>query len=640
MPASDLDATRLLIGTCPQHVNKPQQSALLMSSSESSPLDSPDRYGTIELLRLNTPGAEEGVVPSAGDEGRSAVRARSRTMGRRMREEAKMHVEAARVTRVCRERKRERGGDDGADAGAQTQDPAGADDASLPGVRQPADGAAHSRHDPKTPSTTKAAALPFGAPHPARTPRGVGRAAPPEEADTREPEEADIVPMEVDLAENGYTPLYEDLGAYCRAEEDDTAPKPANDKPPAPRPTATRYSLGGVARRVRVEDSPWQVRELVLPPPPATRPPAPQRTFSDAQRAAISEGRQSALKAPDAFFGGGSAGDFAAEVGAGLKRRRGGVLGEAGRAGSAARGEEAVGVEFTGAAREEPQAPIDEAMDAEAQPVVETQTKKSTRALAQEYCSAGGEGYVRVLERHGNLNLLQELVEESEAMDAEPETTTKKPTRGESAMRSRKAIAESKDVMEESELLPVVEPKTSTRAKSTVRPRTPNFDYDMDVDTLAPAKPARRTRKVTRTTAVEESEDMPVDALPAPSEPRRTRKSTGRTRKSTAEPDTPCRRGLAVAARHRRARERQRARRARKLASSTDAHTTAPATDPAVPPKRRGRVKAATPASLPEPAARKPTRGRSRAPVDEPEDAEEERCAGCAEAVREASSHF
>ncbi|KAJ6529889.1 hypothetical protein DFH09DRAFT_1411926 [Mycena vulgaris] len=190
----------------------------------------------------------------------------------------------------------------------------------------------------------------------------------------------------------------------------------------------------------------------------------------------------------------------------------------------------------------------------------------------------------------------EEPVEESEAMDAEPApvvgTTTKKPTRGKSAVRSSKAIAEPEDVMEASKMLPVVEPK-STRAKSAVRPPTPNPDDDMDVDTLAPAKSARRTRNVTPTPAMEESEDIPVDTPPAPSKPRRTRKPTAepdtddeptappaipaapskprRGRKANAEPESNNEPAAPV-------------RHARKPASSTDA-TTAPATKPAAPPK-------------------------------------------------------
>ncbi|KAJ6583608.1 hypothetical protein DFH09DRAFT_1360177 [Mycena vulgaris] len=92
---------------------------------------------------------------------------------------------------------------------------------------------------PRTPATNtkmKAAALPFGTPHPAaRTPRGSGRPAPREKEDTREPEEADIVPMEVALAENAYTSLYEDLGAYCAQ---------ARKRQAARHPSAHRHLLG------------------------------------------------------------------------------------------------------------------------------------------------------------------------------------------------------------------------------------------------------------------------------------------------------------------------------------------------------------------------------------------------------------
>ncbi|KAJ7211627.1 hypothetical protein GGX14DRAFT_623228 [Mycena pura] len=137
-------------------------------------------------------------------------------------------------------------------------------------------------------------------------------------------------------AEGSYTPLYADLAVDARAthkmEKSPTKAPPAAGSPPprtlgvfmtpqAPRtaPIAggtgpvPRYSIGGVARRIRIEDSPWKARALVVPrspsyvepraPPPT---PSPARApLSEAERLAIKERRKSALTAPDAFWAGG-----------------------------------------------------------------------------------------------------------------------------------------------------------------------------------------------------------------------------------------------------------------------------------------------------------------------------------------------
>ncbi|KAF9254775.1 hypothetical protein L218DRAFT_951290 [Marasmius fiardii PR-910] len=80
-----------------------------------------------------------------------------------------------------------------------------------------------------------------------------------------------------------------------------------------------RMSLGGQAMRVKVEERPWKVEDIVLPippPPPSTKDqenvlpsqpsPAPgaRPSLSEAERAAIRERRRSALKMPETFFGG------------------------------------------------------------------------------------------------------------------------------------------------------------------------------------------------------------------------------------------------------------------------------------------------------------------------------------------------
>lgn len=189
--------------------------------------------------------------------------------------------------------------------------------------------------------------------------------------------------MEVDA--EGYTPVYEDLASYRLP--DASAPSPSSadagqpeEKPNTPppiramRPLAAfmtpqasrtgfggaangvagmggapvpRYSLGGAAQRVRVEDSPWKVRDLLatnahahapgagvraandttnpfannpssnVPGTPARRPP-----LSEAERRAISERRRSALKAPDDFFKGAIPGMSPAKKGAGSVLRR------------------------------------------------------------------------------------------------------------------------------------------------------------------------------------------------------------------------------------------------------------------------------------------------------------------------------
>ncbi|KAJ7702809.1 hypothetical protein B0H17DRAFT_1043074 [Mycena rosella] len=103
-----------------------------------------------------------------------------------------------------------------------------------------------------------------------------------------------------------------------RRERNSTTQRSNGAPPPAARPLAAfltpqvparptsgvpRYSIGGPARRVPLQDSPWKVRDLVLPPlapAPSSRP-----RISDDERRAISEQRRSALRAPDAYFGGG-----------------------------------------------------------------------------------------------------------------------------------------------------------------------------------------------------------------------------------------------------------------------------------------------------------------------------------------------
>ncbi|KAJ3839192.1 hypothetical protein F5878DRAFT_135055 [Lentinula raphanica] len=109
-------------------------------------------------------------------------------------------------------------------------------------------------------------------------------------------------------------------------------PQPHRPAPPKPRsslrpsssalPSQPRISLGGNGepRRIKVEEQPWKVQDLVVPSPPSspTRPSNNQpsqpgmrdrtpglNTLSDAERRAIQERRRSALRTPDNFFLGG-----------------------------------------------------------------------------------------------------------------------------------------------------------------------------------------------------------------------------------------------------------------------------------------------------------------------------------------------
>ncbi|KAJ3745432.1 hypothetical protein DFH05DRAFT_1487954 [Lentinula detonsa] len=78
-----------------------------------------------------------------------------------------------------------------------------------------------------------------------------------------------------------------------------------------------RMSLGGgEPHRIKVEEQPWKVRDLVIPSPPSspTRPSTSQDGIretprinqpSEAERRAIQERRRSALRTPDNFFPGG-----------------------------------------------------------------------------------------------------------------------------------------------------------------------------------------------------------------------------------------------------------------------------------------------------------------------------------------------
>ncbi|KAJ7773353.1 hypothetical protein B0H16DRAFT_147228 [Mycena metata] len=76
---------------------------------------------------------------------------------------------------------------------------------------------------------------------------------------------------------------------------------------------APRYSLGGAARRVPVQDQPWKVNDLLVSGTPSTAngPGTPARgvaarpALSAEERRMISERRRSALKMPDPFFAGG-----------------------------------------------------------------------------------------------------------------------------------------------------------------------------------------------------------------------------------------------------------------------------------------------------------------------------------------------
>ncbi|KAE9399913.1 hypothetical protein BT96DRAFT_919814 [Gymnopus androsaceus JB14] len=81
---------------------------------------------------------------------------------------------------------------------------------------------------------------------------------------------------------------------------------------PSDRP---RMSMGGgEARRIKVEEQPWKVQDLVVPAPPSSptktsntpgnRERTPAKSLSEAERRAIQERRRSAVRTPDNFFSG------------------------------------------------------------------------------------------------------------------------------------------------------------------------------------------------------------------------------------------------------------------------------------------------------------------------------------------------
>ncbi|CAK5278635.1 unnamed protein product [Mycena citricolor] len=155
-----------------------------------------------------------------------------------------------------------------------------------------------------TPARLPVASLEGEVPHPAaKTPAGFGRKS--------------MGATAMDVDSEGFQPVYPDLAALTTETSVKTsvAPPPAvaaRTLPPfmTPQPSRVassnpRFSLGGVAQRIPVSQSPWKVKDLVLDSP--SKPDAERKTttssVSDAERKAISERRRSALTAPDPFWG-------------------------------------------------------------------------------------------------------------------------------------------------------------------------------------------------------------------------------------------------------------------------------------------------------------------------------------------------
>ncbi|KAJ7030444.1 hypothetical protein C8F04DRAFT_1113686 [Mycena alexandri] len=538
---------------------------------------------------------------------------------------------------------------------------------------------------PRSPTKT-----PFGAPHPAaRTPRGFGRKSIPS-AEAAKPygqEEADV-PMDVDA--EGYTPLYEDLASYRLGnaptitvaertiKEQDAARAKASTPPPirarplaafmtpqAPRAGfaaygvggavpgsakpaggAPRYSLGGAARRVLVQDQPWKVNDLLVSGTPSTSngPGTPARgvparpAVSAEERRVISERRRSALKMPDPFFAGGIPGMSPAKKKVGVP---GLGLGRVQEGTATVNSERDAEGSASGSGKQD-----DRTMLESLRETVEGLRRRRESVLAdagimveENADETGGEGKVefrpevekpksRMLRGRPREEARSE-VEESASDHPENEMSTtktaevngmdidapsKSPRRGRKAAPTR-AVEESEDEMA---VDPAPAPKPARRS------RKPTAEPETEKELSVPAA-TRRTRKATPTPTTEDDEQVEKAVDPAPVKARRTRKPTAepevandepaaiadvpaaptksrRGRKATTEPESDDEPAPALA------------RRARKP-PSTDARTpaTVPATEPAAPPKRRGRAaKAATPASAPE----RKTRGRSRAPEE------------------------
>ncbi|KAK7048068.1 FHA domain-containing protein [Favolaschia claudopus] len=560
---------------------------------------------------------------------------------------------------------------------------------------------ARSRSPVKTATEKPDSVSRFGAPHPAaQTPRGFGRKSLPatepkaqdEPQETVEVANDGVAPMDVD--EEGYKPVYEDLSAYRVAQPtvSESSPRrtastmPSEDKAKTPSPTKAvrplaafmtpqaprsggvaangvgggaavpRYSLGGAARRVLVEDSPWKVRDLLattepsgravtpaagntagMPATPSRRPP-----LSEAERRAISERRRSALTAPDDYFKGAIPGMSPAKKGAtqnvlrrvsedgsvgdgdakelsqdgeekkdedprrmleslkvtveGLKRRRESVLADAGRSPPLAEDDDEVRVEF--------------------QPVVvneESQQEKAGKEV--QMVKSPGRPLLRGRQK--------EPASQSETEQRETEPQAKKETKPKSAR------GKSQEPQEAMELDVPVKPTRRTR-KATPTPAPEASDEEMAADPAPAPAPPKSSRRGRKPAVVHEPEPEPTEMAepePAPTKPaRRTRAATAepesdadqvvvtpaptkarRTRKATAEPESGKEADPPVPV-----------RRAPRKPPSVDASGSAP-TDPATEPvKRRGRpAKAAVPASVPE---RKTTRGRSRAPEESADD--------------------
>ncbi|KAJ7210675.1 hypothetical protein B0H12DRAFT_408111 [Mycena haematopus] len=570
---------------------------------------------------------------------------------------------------------------------------------------------------PPSPVKPSAHISPFGAPHPAaQTPRGFGRKSLPrsevEEPVVREEANDGVTQMEVDA--EGYTPVHEDLAAYrvpeasnsdrpaeanaVEPEEKANTPAPARSTrplaafmtPQAPRTgfggpvggavgaggaAVPRYSLGGGAQRVRVEESPWKVRDLLttnagagaratnnatnpfinggganVPSTPARRPP-----LSDAERRAISERRRSALSAPDDFFKGAIPGMSPAKKGAASVLRRvneDGVMGDASVNAIVLRGEEKEKEDDPRRMLENLRETVEglkrrrESVLADAGVTVlltETAENEGKVEFQPQTSGPSGEDQEKQKRRAGARILRGQARGESahqnqsQLLESEPETTKGETTKG--ARSKSKEPEASMDV----DLLP--KPTRRTR-KTTPTPAPEASDEEMAQDP-APVftKPARRSRKpiaedsdkeltlavpaaprrkrnATPTPAVEEEQEqdqgeMTADLVPTPVKPIR------RTRKPTAEPESDAEPPSMPSAPMKPRRTRQATvepdndapvpvRRASRKPPSTNTLVPAPAALPATEPeKRRGRT-AAKPAPASAPE-RKGTRGRSRA---------------------------
>ncbi|KAJ3877059.1 hypothetical protein F5051DRAFT_409630 [Lentinula edodes] len=148
---------------------------------------------------------------------------------------------------------------------------------------------------------------------------------------TCENAEADVKDEDETEATENPAPLYPRLDASLLAPPSRplfNTPQPQRQTSVNPRfslspsssalPNRSRMSLGGgEPRRIKVEEQPWKVQDLVVPSPPSspTRPShgldanrehTPRMNqLSEVERRAIQERRRSALRTPDNFFSGG-----------------------------------------------------------------------------------------------------------------------------------------------------------------------------------------------------------------------------------------------------------------------------------------------------------------------------------------------